>query len=305
MAINKPIPIVQKTYTTPFLLDRAKVSRILNVLEERFEHLKLAFDPRYHVRFLRGNELFFNHIEDVLALDNTTRNPIELLMVEAKGKMTDGTIGMICKVSFAAQREYAYKNIEVYVSCTDAKLALQAFAALEEQVQRSFLDDWIYRFFKGGKDFSPLLIGVLTAIPLLYSLGNSFGNQVSNQEYKRLLSGSRHASSVEQKIDFLFEIAKQEAESKYAAEAGPQFSSIFSLKMLLLMLPIVIVIGCVYYVVSKCYPTSIFLWGDYESHYNNLVARRNTIWTVVVLSLILGLVTNFFAIGLSGLIKLD
>lgn len=305
MAINKPIPIVQKTYATPFLLDRAKVSRILNVLEERFEHLKLAFDPRYHVKFLRGNELFFNRIDDVLALDNTTRNPIELLMVEAKGIMTDGTIGIICKVSFAAQREYAYENIEVYVSCTDAKLALQAFAALEEQVQRSFLDDWIYRFFKGGKDFSPLLIGVLTAIPLFYSLGNSFGNQVSNQEYKRLLSGSRHASSVEQKIDFLFEIAKQEAESKYAADAGPQFSSIFSLKMLLLMLPIVIVIGCVYYVVSKCYPTSIFLWGDYESHYNNLVARRNTIWTVVVLSLILGLVTNFFAIGLSGLIKLD
>lgn len=311
MVINKPISTVQKTFTSPFLLDRAKASRILNVIEERFEHLKLPFDPIYFVRFQRGNELSLNRIEDVFALDNTIRNPIEYLRVEAKGISPEQSVEIVCRVSFKAQRESAYENIEVYVSCPDAKLALQAFAALEEQVQRSFLDDWIYRFFKRGYypgSFLVLASYFVFALSSIYFI--VFRRLlIPNQNYERLLAEAKYASSVEQKIDFLFDIARQEAERKYergsAEKAWPELSSILSLKTLFVILPIVIVTGCIYYVITKCYPTSIFLWGDYEDYYKSLAARRNTIWTVVILSMIMGLIANFFSIGLSGLIKLD
>ena len=249
MVVNKAIPTVQKTFTSPFLLDRAKASRILNVLEERFEHLRLPFDPIYSVRFQRGNELSLNRIEDVFALDNTIRNPIEYLRVEAKGISPERSVEIVCRVSFKAQRESAYENIEVYVSCPDAKLALQAFAALEEQVQRSFLDDWIYRMFKRGYDSGSFLVLPSLGLAALSSIYLKLfpSNQIPNQNYVRLLAEAKYASSVEQKIDFLFDIARQEAERKYergsAEKAWPEFSNILSLKTLFVILPIAIVIG--------------------------------------------------------------
>ena len=41
--------IIEKYFTSAFALDKAKLSRILNILEERFKNTQLEFEPKYTV----------------------------------------------------------------------------------------------------------------------------------------------------------------------------------------------------------------------------------------------------------------
>jgi hypothetical protein len=48
-----------------------------------------------------------------------------------------------------------------------------------------------------------------------------------------------------------------------------------------------------------CYPLRVFVWGDYEEHYNKLVERRNFIWYSVIAALIIGILGNLFVFGVT------
>lgn len=40
---------LRRSFTSPFVLDRAKLSRILDILEKRFTEEELDFKPQYEV----------------------------------------------------------------------------------------------------------------------------------------------------------------------------------------------------------------------------------------------------------------
>jgi hypothetical protein len=294
------IPAVEKSYTTPFLLDKAKAARVVEVLEERFHCIGLDCEPLYFIELERGNRLSFNRIEEVFALDNTMRNPIKILRIEAKSKDMARTSGIECSISFEIPSDSDSNNIAIRVYSSDSKLALQTFAAIEEQVQRTFVEDWVY-LFKGGFPFFLLFFLLVGAFYILRVNPNKF----TDQQLRSFLIEAKVAKEPDEKINFLFAIARREIENENASRVKQFLPSLLSIKALSMIVPICIVIVCTIYVLEVCYPRGVFLWGDYESYYNRLVNRRSAVFSVVILSVILGLITNFFAMGLASYLKFE
>jgi len=53
--------------------------------------------------------------------------------------------------------------------------------------------------------------------------------------------------------------------------------------------------------IAACYPWAVFVWGDIEQHYTALLARRKSLWTVIVSALIIGVLTNLFVASIPAL----
>jgi predicted histidine transporter YuiF (NhaC family) len=107
----------------------------------------------------------------------------------------------------------------IWVDSNNSKLSNQIFAELVEQVERTFSNNFVYKYLKNNMDFIPALlaiIGVLITVLLsFYQTGNSKKENLSNQKFTNkevaeLLAKSQQASNTNDKIDFLFEVQNKE-----------------------------------------------------------------------------------------------
>ncbi len=67
---------LRKTYATAFVLDRGKLSRIMNILEQRMSEIGVSSVPVFALKLQNGKELSLHSVQEVLALDNAVKNPI-------------------------------------------------------------------------------------------------------------------------------------------------------------------------------------------------------------------------------------
>lgn len=294
----------EKDYSAAFVIDKAKLSRILEKLEERFRYLELPFQPTYYIHLSKGNKITLDSIEDVFKLDNVIRNPIIYLRIGVSASNRDTASNLACSIIF--QKPCL---ISLQIRSTDPKLALQAFAELEEQMQRTFVENWLYQVMRGQT--ISLFLAFLICSPIAFVAADSLDSFESSQESRpfleELLQKANSARSSEEKIDFLFELSKHEIEQELSSRLPLSINimSFLNFNTLFLTLPMLVVLGCTFYALKYCYPQGVFLWGDYEEYYNRLVSRRSTIWNIVISTVILGIITNLAVIGLSGFLNLS
>ncbi len=74
---------VSKYYTSAFVLDKPKLTRVLNIIEDKFKESQLSFEPKFEVTHFDGKKVISKTLEDLITLDNTTKNPITKLEVSA------------------------------------------------------------------------------------------------------------------------------------------------------------------------------------------------------------------------------
>lgn len=60
---------------------------------------------------------------------------------------------------------------------------------------------------------------------------------------------------------------------------------------------------CAFGYLARLYPGAVFLWGDVEDWYKSILRRRNTVWNVVIATLVLGLIANLAVFALGNPIK--
>src|SRR6185295_1956118 len=102
------------------------------------------------------------------------------------------------------------------------------------------------------------------------------------------------ADSDSKKLDFLFQYTRLKVEPP-AELKNLDFSKFISWRVILFILPILMIIGTMMYLSSYCYPSNVFLWGDYETYYSDLVTKRRTLWSVVVAAFVIGVIATVFA----------
>ncbi len=66
-----------------------------------------------------------------------------------------------------------------------------------------------------------------------------------------------------------------------------------------ILLPILVLIGSIL-VLARSYPSAVFLWGDAEEWYRNILNRRAWVWNVIIGALLVGLVGNIAIFGISS-----
>lgn len=300
--------MVSKRFSSAFALDRAKLSRIINIVEGRFGSVKLPFKPKYEVAMEDGKNVSLTSHEELVSLDNAVKNPIRSLSIKASTMDLENTLSV--QISFDSDER---DNVKLIVSGRSSKLADQTYAEIAEQLERTFLGSLVYRYFKPSKHslFFPMItIFFLVALTSVLSLflglekGSVDPSKLPLQEYRQLEKISADASTVEKKVDFLFQIERAKLLKLRPAEPLSLPPGLISVRSAVIFVPLLVMLGCIIYLVTSCYPRAVFVWGDYEEYYGQLLNRRKAIWTVVIATLFLGAMSSLLASGVAGLLGL-
>ena len=144
---------------------------------------------------------------------------------------------------------------------------------------------------------------LVMSVGLLF--GISFGFLVSSgdlpiDDVSKLIQLSKNVQTTEEKIDFLYQYRKLSLEARMRL-ARPDFIGLFSnLRLYAIAVPILAILAMFIYMIKTCYPYYVYSWGDWEEYYEKLIERRKTIWTVIILAFVVGIISNIFMIGIFG-----
>src|SRR4029077_1874492 len=126
-------------YTSPFVLDEAKLTRILTVIEERFG--EADFEPSFDVTLKNGKQVKVSAPEALLKLDNTIKNPVTSLDISAQNN------DVAAHITFDDSER---KNIRIGVQGSNHNIRDELFADLEEQVEGTMVGGLFSKFFRSS-----------------------------------------------------------------------------------------------------------------------------------------------------------
>jgi hypothetical protein len=300
------MPAARKTFKSPFLLEKSKLTRLLEAVKARFEQAALPAHLLFQVQ-LRGQKLIQTaSLDEVLAIDNSSKSRIEDLYVTCGDTETSDTPrNHIITVDFDGSPP---ASIEVGVRGKDSAWVNETFAAIEEQVERTLQRSVLTRLSYSKALTSALLVGVFLAgiaiyVDLMYShaptkLTNNMW--LTDQDLKELepqLSNGNNLSA-DKTADILSRQIRNVA--KVRKEPPAIVPMLVQRRTIFVLGPCLLVLTALGYLYFKCYPFAVFLWGDAEDWYKEIVTRRNIIWTGILIALAVGVLGNLFVLGLHG-----
>ena len=62
-------------------------------------------------------------------------------------------------------------------------------------------------------------------------------------------------------------------------------------------IPLLTILVCAVYLVQRCYPNAVFLWGDEVERYNRILQTRRIVWGIII-ALTVGVLSKFLYTGL-------
>ena len=62
--------------------------------------------------------------------------------------------------------------------------------------------------------------------------------------------------------------------------------------------PLLVVLACAGYLALRCYPSSVFLWGDEVERYNKMIHTRRIVWGIIISLTVVGVLSKLFVMGL-------
>lgn len=283
--------------SSAFVLDPTKLSRILAIIEERYTAHDIPFEPQFEGFLQNGKHVIVTELQALLSLDNAVRNPIRSLLVKVSGS-SDGTSIDTALRFLDAQSS----NIRLEVRSSSPKIASQLFAELEEQVERTFAHGWVHRWLKTDVWLSIFLPAAIFAVGIVFSIAPSNSRQpgITRAGYDSLVLRAEHAKTPDERLNVIFDIERIRLNELAPLSPSIDMSALLRPASLSIIIPLLVIVGCAAYVIRVCYPRAVFLWGDYAERYAALLGIRKTIWTVVVVSLAVGVMASLFATGLSS-----
>ncbi len=278
---------ISRTQKSAFVLDASKFTRMVEVVHARYERLKLEAKTTFTVKFADSRVMEFTDYTEVLALDNRVRNRIHSLRISATNPKGEDGQDLMCQVDLSGVPENA---VTLNVQANDSRAANEAFADLEEQLDRVRSRSWLANW--ETSPIYPLLIafGIVAIIVALLALSDN-SNPINAPKMDDLVVQANKASTLEEKVDVLFQIERLHLSQSF--DATLHVSKLLTFRTIAVLIPLFICLACLVYM-PVCYPRAVFAWGDYGEHYKILESRRNVLWWVVIGALVINIVAGFF-----------
>jgi hypothetical protein len=245
--------------------------------------------------FKNGTTDTFQTIGDVLALDNTERNPITALTVSAHSPAENASPAD-CTIEFMGDTKLigsgaAKRTIALHVDGQDQTAKSETFAAVEEQIERTIVSPWPVigvAVMLLAVLFAAVIVlgGFKAGLPLLPKSGLSVSDLLQLDDL------SSAAKNADDKLNFLFEIKRREIHSVANAYRPVHIEQIVTFSGIVTTVVFVGLLGILIYMLGFCYPMNRFLWGDYGAHYAILKERRKLIRNIIGIALIVGIIVN-------------
>jgi len=283
---------MQRRWTASFLLDANKLTRIQDILTARLTRNQSSPVFKCDVMFKNGTTDTFQTIGDVLALDNTERNPITALTVSAHTPAGNASPAD-CTIEFMGDTKLigsgaARRTIALHVDGQDQTARSEIFAAVEEQIERTLVSPW-----------PQVGVAVMLLVVLFFALvwQGAFRVPVlpgglSSSDLLQLDDLSSAAKNADDKLNFLYEAKRREIHSLADKYRPIHIEQVLTVSGIVTTVVFVGLVGMLIYMLGFCYPMNRFLWGDYGARYAILKERGKLIRNIIGVALILGIIVN-------------
>lgn len=300
---------LENTYKTAFELNKSKLIRLNDVLDKHFQKITIGtLSVKHLAKFNNGKEGNFTQINELFNLDNGIKNRITEIKTTYK-KDTSSAI-----INFDGDRRIP--QISIYVEGKETDWVNECYAEVEEQTERTKLSGWIYELKKSNATYFLQVFAAALIMPIILigefsSLFKSpESNTISEKEKIRLelIEKAEVAKTTDEKINFLLEATRvytlkdlpiEKVEEKKVKEPSKILQVLTNWKIYCIIIPILLLVGILFYIFSYCYWMYAFIWGDMEDDYKKMTDKRKTLWNILIGSLILGILSNLFVFGIT------
>lgn len=268
----------RREWQSLFVVDESRLTRLHQVLTERFNHLGIESEFLFRATFKNGKVSDRTSIAELIAEDNTKRNPITSLVITAK---TNGQSPSEVRVGYY---DRTAKNVEIQVEGDQPVSVNDVYAVAEEQVERCFESNW------------PPIIAALGC--LFFTLMTVFGflasqptGRIENKSLKQLAGLGASAVTPDAKTDFIFQYELADLNARLAGSVITMDMGWFAGRNAIVLILLITAIGLCVAIILQ-YPRSVFVWGDAGRNHENRVARRAHLWSFLIGAIILGCVAG-------------
>lgn len=297
---------IHKFYTNPFVLEKSKLDRLVTLLRERFNSPSSDVHERYLVTHEDRTFIEVESLDALYQLHNSGRKRIKELRVWIidKSKQTSDK-ERFAEVRFSDDEDRIFPVIHSLVDDEDSKWASATFALVEEQVERCIKKGGMYAFIIPSQIWKLLLplslVFIVFAGTLIYLPSRELANDMwLTKEDVEEIQSSLQTSSIISAEQHLTILKKQIMNLDSRLHNKPWK---VTWPMLLIICPLLVVIGAIAYLVYRCYPAAVFLWGDMEEWYQGILKRRSIVWNTIILSTAVSVIAGLFLMGIEILTK--
>ena len=294
---------IHKDYERPFLLEKTKLDRLLDIIHGRLrEHQDTTKRDDYEVCLSGQRREEMTSVDDVLKLDNSRKSKIQRLLITSCAS-TKGAARPEheIQVDFDGRTVGNIKTkVVVSVRSGDAGWSDRALSEVEEQVERTSLQDVPHRVTLAVLGVSVLIVLLFLLVSSLISWNSANGD--ADVMWLRL----RDVDRVEQILKQGRTITDEEMREINTMQlrnflqeqrAKPAFSG-WTRQKTFVGIPLLTILACALYLISRCYPSAVFLWGDEVERYNKMLQTRRIVWGIIVGVAVVGLLSKVLYAGL-------
>lgn len=296
--------VIQREFEKPFILSKSHINRIIEILDNKFAQIK-GKTTRKQLGLLMNNGKVYNseNPEEIFRVDNSKKNPVKRLDIEYN--LLDGTqknrpIPPFVSIKFHGNDQFP--RIETEFSGDDFKWLSECSAEIEEQVDRIVPESLPYKLLGTERFRMFFFLAPLIAIMLIPIWLSSYMN---SKPYQLFSIDPKHVQSLQEqiakvktaddKINIIYQIVQHNLHDADAAS-----KSIFlDPKTYFLMLPLLIIIGSLFYIYKYCYPVFLFEWNDMAQWHTDRIRVRRFLWGAIIVAFVIGVLGNIFMLGLT------
>jgi hypothetical protein len=294
---------IHKDYERPFLLEKTKLDRIMDVIHARLgEHRDTTKRDDFEV-FLSGQRREeITSVDDLLRLDNSRNSKIQRLLITCCASTAGaGRPEHEIQVDFDG-RDVGKNKTKVVVSVrsNDAGWSDRALSEVEEQVERTSLQDSPQR---GALILLAASMAIILLLMLAFSLGSGrlaidFAGAMwlrtpDLDRVEQILKQGRTITDEEMREINTIQLRNLVEEQR----PKPAFSG-WTKQKTFVGGPLLIVLACAVYLLCRCYPSAVFLWGDEVERYNKMLQSRRVVWNIIIGVTIVGVLSKVLYTGL-------
>lgn len=295
------------SYSKSYILDESKLLRIKSLIDEKFSGLSLTPKYKFNI-FTKGKkEYTFDNVDDVLNIDNSKKERIENFFITCNDEK--GTVKTekdnILEMHFHGNTP---ARMCLDIIHDDSKWGNELTSILDEQIERTIQDSLMYRLSRQKWILLIAVLAFVLVVKLGFELFSSSTIQFVPLESKEIdeleiLLNDTTMTGTEKASEIVIMYAKKLVEKGNEKQAT-FFQSLFdSWTSIFFVLPILIILISFIYMIFYCYPNAVYLWGDAKEWHKKLVNRRKTVWSVIIFSMIIGVLSNLFVVAVTTFIN--
>ncbi|WP_089679881.1 hypothetical protein [Catalinimonas alkaloidigena] len=289
---------INKFYSNSFVLDKSKAVRINDIIETNFKKAGIdSIKTEFKLILSNEKELTFDKFSNIFQIDNGRKNKAEKLKLNWSGNDNEVLVYFSDKPA-----------VRVDVTGTDLDWTNELFAEIDEQIERTKVFSLIHKIKSDNffKLISLLMISFVFPLMLVVTKNDTKEKlNITATDRSALTEIAKNTKTVEEKINFLFETQLKILDINIKNETPDAFLDNLSTYFLdwrtyMIIIPIIAILGILWYLLTQCYPVAVFDWGDMAEEYRKIVERRKLLWNIVIGSIVIGILTNFFVFSITS-----